>query len=244
MGYNLPQGLPAEVERAIEDFCDGAREALGGDLLALVLFGSAAEGRLRATSDINVMVVLRNFDAQRIDGLRDTLRMAHAAVRLEAMFLLETEIADAAEAFAVKFTDILTRRVLLFGEDPLAKVTISRAATLHRVRQVLLNLALRLRHDYTLLSLREEQLLHVVADAASPLRASAFALAQLIGEHPESPRAALETYVHTKHPEWAELVATISAAREAGSLPPGKGGPAVLGLIGLAKSLHAELGKL
>lgn len=244
MGYNLPQGLPAEVERAIENYCDGAREALGDDLVALVLFGSAAEGRLRATSDINIMTVLRSFDAQRIDGLRETLRMAHAAVRLEVMFLLESEIADAAEAFAVKFTDILTRRVQLYGEDPLAKVTISRAATLHRVRQVLLNLALRLRHDYTLLSLREEQLLHVVADAASPLRSSAFALAQLQGEQPASARAALETYVRAKHPEWSGLVATISAARESGELPPGQGGQAVLGLIALAKSLHAELGKL
>jgi hypothetical protein len=244
MGYNLPQGLPAEAGRAIEDFCDSAKEALGDQLAALVLFGSAAEGRLRATSDINIMAVLRAFDAQRIDGLRDALRMAHAAVKLDVMFLLDTEIADAAEAFAVKFTDILTRRVVLHGNDPLTNVHISRAATLHRVKQVLLNLTLRLRHDYALQSLREEQLLHVVADAASPLRASAFALAQLQGERPESARVALEQYVKTKHPEWLDLVATISAAREAGSLEPGKGGPTVLGLIGLAKSLHAELSKL
>ncbi len=48
---------------------DAARRAFGDDLRSIVLFGSAAEGRLRATSDVNLMLVLRRFLAD-MESLR------------------------------------------------------------------------------------------------------------------------------------------------------------------------------
>jgi len=55
--------------RVLDEFVAAAREAFGHDLVSIVLFGSAAEGALRATSDVNVIVVLRAFDR----GSRDAL---------------------------------------------------------------------------------------------------------------------------------------------------------------------------
>ena len=43
--------LPADVGPFLQRFVDAARGALGADLMSIILFGSAAEGRLRATSD-------------------------------------------------------------------------------------------------------------------------------------------------------------------------------------------------
>ena len=51
----------------------------------------------------------------------------------------------AAEAFAVKFGDIGRRHRMLHGVDPFEALTASRAATIARLRQVLLNQLLRLR---------------------------------------------------------------------------------------------------
>src|SRR5262245_38266709 len=99
--------LPEPVDRVLAGFVDAAESALGPDLRSIVLYGSAAEGKLRKTSDVNVMVVLAAFNPERVDKLREPLRAAHAAVELEAMFLLEKEIPAAVEAFAVKFADIL-----------------------------------------------------------------------------------------------------------------------------------------
>ncbi len=48
---------------AIDDFVPRVREALGGNLLALKLFGSKASGRDTAESDIDVLVLLRKADA-------------------------------------------------------------------------------------------------------------------------------------------------------------------------------------
>lgn len=44
-----PRDLPAVVARVLDDFVAAAREAFADDLVSIVLFGSAAEGALRAT---------------------------------------------------------------------------------------------------------------------------------------------------------------------------------------------------
>src|SRR5947208_706963 len=101
--------LPQDVAQGLEGFVAAAKEALGDDLVAAVLFGSAAEGRMRASSDVNLLLVLARFEPERIDRIREPLRLAHATIRLEAMVILESELNEAAEAFAVKFADIRAR---------------------------------------------------------------------------------------------------------------------------------------
>jgi predicted nucleotidyltransferase len=112
--------LPAPVARVLEEVLAAARGALGDDLHAAVLFGSAAEGRLRPTSDVNLIFVLEGFDPVRVEALRGQLSLAQAAVRLAPMFLRRDEVQAAAEAFAQKFADIGRRHRVLLGPDPFA----------------------------------------------------------------------------------------------------------------------------
>jgi len=240
-----PLDLPPAVSRVLDGFVEAARGGLGADLRAVVLFGSAAEGRLRATSDVNVVVVLRAFDAGKMDGLRDTARTAHAAIKLEPMFLLEGEIPAATQAFAVKFADVLRRRRILFGDDPFAGVTMPRGAEVLRLRQVLLNLALRLRQRYVLGSLREEQATLAVAEAAGPLRSCAAALLELRGTPAPSPKEALASIAASlPGGPWSEVLGHLSRARERRSLPAGAAGPTLLRLADLATLLRAEAERL
>jgi hypothetical protein len=58
-------GLPDNVERALSAFLTTTRESLSADLVSAVLFGSAAEGRLAPTSDVNLLLVLRAFVPER-----------------------------------------------------------------------------------------------------------------------------------------------------------------------------------
>jgi predicted nucleotidyltransferase len=211
--------MPAEdyaqsVEIAIAKFVDDAKSALGDDLKSIVLYGSAAEQKLRITSDVNIVIVLNRFSCARIDPFREQFRLAHASVRLTAMFLLADEIPAAAEAFAVKFGDIISRHRVLFGDDPFLHLDISRAATIRRLQQVLLNLVLRLRHEYVLSSLREEQAAFAIADAAGPLRASAQSILQLEARAASSPKEALQTLIDDAgFAAFAPLLPQISLAR-------------------------------
>lgn len=239
------QGLPAAVQETLNVFVAAAKTAFGENLRAAVLYGSAAEGRLRATSDVNLLLVLRAFDQAQADAIREPFRVAHAAIQLETMFLLETEITLAADAFAVKFSDILARHRILHGSDPFAALVISRPAAIRRLNQVLVNLALRLRERYVLVSLREEQLARVVADVAGPLRACAATLLKLEGKGDLAPKAALATVVREAGiPQADDMLAHISAAREQGELPPGVGTSLLFTVIRLAQLMQERTAKL
>jgi predicted nucleotidyltransferase len=230
------------IEAVLAELVPAASEALGADLLSVVLFGSAAEGRLRANSDVNVLMLLKTFDVSRIDALREPLRLAHAAARVEIMFLLENELPIAAELFAVKFNDICNRHRVLYGNDPLPGLQIDAGELRRRLREVLLNLAIRLRERYALVSLREEQLVRVIAEVAGPLRASAVALLRVQGKSALAPREALEAVAATTGDDaFIKAVALLPLARQQQSLPAGAGGPALLALSRLAGHLRAEL---
>ena len=237
--------LPADVAQGLDAFVEATTSALGDDLVSVVLFGSAAEGRMRATSDVNVIVVMKRFTPARIDALREPLRLAHAAIRLEAMLILESEIAEAAEAFAVKFADIAGRHRVLSGADVLAGLMPSRGAMRIRVNQILLNFVLRTRERYALVSLREEQLAPLVADCAAPLRAAAEIILQLQGRQAASPKEALEKLAAELDPDaWRDALAELSKAREGGTLSPGVGAPTTLKLIELGQALRRKASSL
>lgn len=236
--------LPAPVGRFLGEFVEAANAALGADLVSIVLYGSAAEGRMRATSDVNLILVLKKFEASSIERLRQPLRLANAAVKLGAMFLLESEIGLAAESFAVKFADIAHRRKVIFGADPFAQIAVPRHALIIRLKQVLFNLILRLRSQYASRGLREEQLALVVADAAAPLRAAAASLLELEGKPAASPKEALERFASSTGGDWSADLARLSEAREQRVLPPGAAGPAVLRLLELARRLTEKAAAL
>ena len=234
--------LPAPVVRVLADLLERAPDALGDTLRSIVLFGSAAEGRLRSTSDVNVAIVVTRFDGARIDPLRDLLIAGRAAVRLEVLWLAESEIPSAAEAFAVKFADISRRRRVLHGRDPFAELSIPREAAIRRLQQVLLNLVMRMRARYALEGLHEERLALMAADAAGPLRASAAELIVLDGgQPPDSPREALERVARELPGDgWDAVLDRLREVRETRTLAPGTAAPLVMRLMDLACHLHAR----
>jgi hypothetical protein len=237
--------LPAPLARLLEDLVEQASAALGPTLRSVVLFGSAAENRLRATSDVNLLFVVDSFDPARVATLGPVLQQAHAAVRLSAMWLTRDEVAHASESFAVKFADMARRHRVLLGEDPLAGLAISRQAAVIRVRQVFLNLVLRLRSGYALYHDQEERLAFLVADAAGPLRAGAAELLELEGRPAPSAREALERLA----PQWSAekaqaMLDAVRAARETRRLDQGRAGAILADTIDLAGYLHRRAAAL
>ncbi len=239
---NPSPDLPAQVTRVLKEFIDAAQNAFAGDLKSVILFGSAAEGRLRATSDVNVILLLAQFDQRGAEALREPLRVAQAAIRLSPMFIVEAELTSAITAFAEKFSDILRRRRILFGADPFVGVTIPREVVIARLDQVLLNLVLRLREAYVMRGLREEQLALAVADAAGPLRSTAATLLEIQGQPVSSSKVALEKFVQScGNSSWSEVLLRISEVREQRLLAPGVAGPCLLKLVDIAQTMRVQL---
>jgi hypothetical protein len=231
--------LPGPVSRVLTEVVDALQQTFGDSLEAVVLFGSAAENRLRPTSDVNIVIVLTRLDRAKLDAVRDVLQVAHAAVRLNAMWLLAHEIRPAAAAFAVKFADIARRRRVLIGRDPFEGLQVPRAAAVARVRQVTLNLMLRLRASYALDGDREERLALIVADTIGPLRAAAAEILDLDGRPAASPREALEQIVRER-PDIASsgVIDAARAARETRRLPAGTAAGVFDRIVDVADDLH------
>ncbi|HXH39555.1 MAG TPA: nucleotidyltransferase domain-containing protein [Thermoanaerobaculia bacterium] len=236
---SLPE-TPEAVRKTLEAFVETTKSAFGDDLRAIVLYGSAAEGRLRATSDVNLVIVLRGFDQEKANALREPFRFAQAAIALNTMFLLESEIADATKEFAQKFADIRRRHVVLYGDDPFASLDIPRADLVRRVQQVLLNLTIRLREMYVQRSLREEQAAVTLAEVAGPLRTSAAAILELEGEETKPPpkEALLIVVGELGRADLAALLPHLSEAREQRPLPAGSAAPLLFLAIELAHALY------
>jgi hypothetical protein len=230
--------LPEPVARALGLFVAAAERHLGSSLRSIVLFGSAAENRLRATSDVNVLIVLGDFDHQQVEAMSEVLLAANAAVRLNVMWLLEHEIGQAVEAFTVKFADIIRRRRVLHGSDPFSGLKIPRHAAIARLRQVLLNLVLRLRASYALDSRREERLAVVLAETAGPLRASAAEILELESDLRLPPRDALEQIARSLPGDgWMQVLEGVTRARQDKTVPAGTAAPMVVKVIELTYHL-------
>lgn len=231
--------LPPNVDKVLTEFVAEAQSSFDEDLRAIVLFGSAAEGKLRPTSDVNLLLVLSAFDQAKADKLREPFRLAQAAIQLRSMFLLESELQPAMKAFAVKFGDILRRRRVLYGDDPFEGLSVSREDSILRLKQTLLNLTLRLRELYIERGLREEQLALVIADMAGPLRACGATLLDLEGQPANSPKEALQLVAGSLKDVAisAEEISRISEARERRVLAPGTAAPTLFHLIDLAHAM-------
>jgi predicted nucleotidyltransferase len=207
--------LPAHVEKILADFVAECRKCFADRLSSIILFGSAAEGRMRATSDVNVIVVLHEFRQKDVAEMAQTVRLARAVIRLDVMYLLANEVALAVECFAQKFGDVVRRHKMLHGPDPLVGLAPSRAAEIYRLRQVIFNLELRLRQGFAEHAGQEDQLALLLADMAGPLRTCAATLARLENQGNFAPKEALERLVQSfGEEELTTATQDLSAIRE------------------------------
>lgn len=229
------------ADQTINDFVESAKKAFGDNLVSALVFGSAADSKLRVTSDVNLMIVIKVFKKDQADQLREPLRLGRALIQLHVMFILESEIQAATDAFTLKFADIQLRHRLIFGKNPLANIHPSRAELISKTKQSLLNFQLKSREQYVLISLREEQLALIVANAAPVLRSSANAIRQIEGQGSIDGKLALEEFtVKLNKPYLIEAIKHMSQAREEGILPHGQSAETLLQLLELSQFLYIK----
>ena len=222
----------------ISEFVEYVISTFGNDCYSIFIFGSAAEGRLRATSDVNLAVVVNQTSFEKMDQIRDQFRIKHATIQLKLLLLKADEISQFAHLFAVKFNDMNARHVNLYGPDIFNEYQPSRAATLNRLAQESLNLTLRLRERYLLTSLREEQLTPIVADITSAIRVIAANILKLEGQIFEHPKDAFQKLLSTLNwPDSDRLISNMSASREQKPLPPGEGTFTVIQLLNITEKI-------
>jgi predicted nucleotidyltransferase len=138
--------LPRSIQSRTEELVQSLKTLLGEDLRSVVVHGSAARDDWHeGESDIDVIIVLRRSTRELLEKLADPLAIAHGAARVEAMILVEDEIARAADVFPLLYDDIRRNHVILYGGDPFTALVIDPRHMRLRIEQELRELKIRLR---------------------------------------------------------------------------------------------------
>lgn len=139
------KSTPEDVEQAAREFVEAVRAHLGDDLRMAALYGSAARGGYNASSDVNVLLVVRRLDLAALKTLSQPVQRARDGHRLAPFLLLERELPALAEHFPLKVHEIRLHHRVLYGDDLLSSFPEDRTSFKARLDLELLQIGLRLR---------------------------------------------------------------------------------------------------
>lgn len=138
--------LPAEVMERLTVWSEALQKGLGDDLVAILIHGSAVRGGYRANeSDVDAVVVLQNAPLSKLEAIGNACQAARYGARIEAMFLIESEISSAADAFPLFYSEIQGKHHVLVGKDPFKSIQIEKKHLRLRIEQELREIQIRLR---------------------------------------------------------------------------------------------------
>lgn len=138
--------LPAAVRSHLDALARSLEDGQGDNLASLVVYGSAVRGGYdEKSSDIDVVVVLRDTARDRLVACSNPLLLARHAGRVEAIVLKLAEIAQACDVFPLLYDDIQSCHVLLSGTDAFAGLAISDVHRRLRIEQELREARIRMR---------------------------------------------------------------------------------------------------
>jgi predicted nucleotidyltransferase len=133
------------VKKRVDEVVAALAKAFGEELVAVVVHGSAVRGGWREGSNVDLVVVLKNSSREALERSANALQGARWSSRIEAMVLVEHEIARAADVFPIFYDEIRRHHVVLHGHDPFSDLRIEKHHLRLRIEQELREAQIRLR---------------------------------------------------------------------------------------------------
>lgn len=139
-------GPQPELDRRLDRLVQRLREAGGGNLLGVALYGGLVKGRYTpGVSDINVLVVLADASLASLLPLAPVLTEALRESVVVPFVATPADLRESTVLFPVKILDIQRSHRVLWGDVHLDRIRVEPAALRLRALQELKNTELRLR---------------------------------------------------------------------------------------------------
>jgi predicted nucleotidyltransferase len=140
------EALPPETRVPLQALTESLEKALGKNLAALVVYGSAARGGyVPEESDVDVIVVMEDTSLPHLHAVAEPLTLARYRARVEAMILKRDNLSYAADVFPLLYDDLRQRNVILSGTDVFSGLQISDTHRRLRIEQELREARIRMR---------------------------------------------------------------------------------------------------
>ena len=159
------------VSKELASLTEDLKGAFGGDLLSVVLYGSAARTDYlgHGGSDLNVVVVLRDISLGSLERGTTVTRAWESAGNRPLLFFSPDWIARSADVFPLEFLDIVTWHRVVFGPDPFANLTVSMENLRLQCESELKTKLIHLRTGYIQLHEDSDSLAKLLAASYSPI---------------------------------------------------------------------------
>jgi len=117
--------VPQKPEDIFAEFTNDYQRIYGADLISISLYGSGARGEyIPRRSDLNFLICLTNEGIKRLDRAFKVVAKWHKRRVATPLFMSREYIATSLDTFPLEFLNIKQDRRVVWGEDPLKKVTI------------------------------------------------------------------------------------------------------------------------
>jgi hypothetical protein len=114
-------------EEMIDEFVRRVREAANSNLESVILYGSAAGGDFDPEfSNINMFCVLRDTSFVSLRGLESLVKWWEGKKQPAPLLMTRGEFRCSADVFPIEFMDMKQHHRILFGDDVVSAIEISR----------------------------------------------------------------------------------------------------------------------
>ena len=112
--------IPKEPKEVFQDIIDDYTQVFGEDLIAIILYGSAASGEYVAgKSDINFMIILSDKGIDSLDRTFEVVAKWKKRKVATPLFLTEEYVRTSLDAFPIEYLNFQNSHELVFGKDVL-----------------------------------------------------------------------------------------------------------------------------
>ena len=179
-------------DEALDRFAEQLRAAHGDALVAVVLYGAAADETTSETAAFRTLVVLRHVLPSDLRAAREVIADWVESGNPPPVYFTNEEIANAADVFPIEFLDMMDHRRVLAGGDPFAGLDVSTRHLRHQVEFELRGKLIRLRDLYIPAAQDSERLTSLLVDSLGTFaKLFRFALRVAGASEPRTRRASL-----------------------------------------------------
>jgi predicted nucleotidyltransferase len=109
--------LPCNIQKAVDDFVANLKNIYSDQLVAIVLYGSAASGEYAGRhSNVNLAVILKDTAIQSLKKASRFINKNRFSI-INPIFFTEEYIKKSTDVFPVEFLDIKENHIILYGKD-------------------------------------------------------------------------------------------------------------------------------